>query len=555
MKRFIYFLIPVILSLVFIQCYAFIVPDVKILGKDPEITGIEPKYLIPGNIGKIKGNNFFEFPQNANKLFINNKRVKILKSTNDTIEFIVPKIKLGNANIRFYTKYLGYESKSVTNSCKTTFNGPILSGINTNAVSPGTELQLSGNFSKDKDLFLNINGVFLKAKELSKNSAIFLLPDKLPEGIFKINGFYRIYDRTKTKYFDSAPSEDLILFNVQHGQPLYLKINLEQNLYEELNKEYKFNVSLTFNNKNIIDVTNLCELEAEDKNIVEIKNDTFKFKASGGTKIKASLFWQPTNTTFTRSIYIHSNIPRKPEFMEIIIDEVFPFASGLITETDANMDGFAKLNDEFVEIKNLTDKKLDLSECSLFINENIKPEIESLMNIFLEPNAYLALFGNYSKEGKLNLSNSGSSVEINCSGETIDYIYYPSGKNGDPSWQRESDFLNNFIKHPVNLFSPGGPPPEETNIQTDNINTELPNVQSSIPSSSNETENNNSGAVIKEISVIPNILNFTDRTPQHLQVISVFPNGEQKDITSEAKYTITGQNPVIKIDQPGIVDR
>ena len=213
MKRFIYFLIPVILSLVFIQCYAFIVPDVKILGKDPEITGIEPKYLIPGNIGKIKGNNFFEFPQNANKLFINNKRVKILKSTNDTIEFIVPKIKLGNANIRFYTKYLGYESKSVTNSCKTTFNGPILSGINTNAVSPGTELQLSGNFSKDKDLFLNINGVFLKAKELSKNSAIFLLPDKLPEGIFKINGFYRIYDRTKTKYFDSAPSEDLILFN------------------------------------------------------------------------------------------------------------------------------------------------------------------------------------------------------------------------------------------------------------------------------------------------------------------------------------------------------
>ncbi|KAF0190365.1 MAG: hypothetical protein FD167_6118, partial [bacterium] len=101
---------------------------------------------------------------------------------------------------------------------------------------------------------------------------------------------------------------------------------------------------------------------------------------------------------------------------------------------------------------------LDLSECKLYINEKTEPNFIFPQNTYIEPVSYFVLFSSLEKE-PVTLSNSGATIELICNEQTIDYIAYPSGKNGDPSWQRK-DNLNGFEKHPLTLFSPNGPPPK-----------------------------------------------------------------------------------------------
>ena len=101
------------LSFTFTKCIAYIIPDLDSIGKDPVILSVQPGYLVPGEIVKIKGSNFFEYPRNANKLWINNYPARIITANKDTIEFIVPTIPFGKAKFRFYTSYLGYKSKEI----------------------------------------------------------------------------------------------------------------------------------------------------------------------------------------------------------------------------------------------------------------------------------------------------------------------------------------------------------------------------------------------------------------------------------------------------------
>src|SRR3989338_2995703 len=140
-KKIIYLLIALCLSFSFTNCIAVIIPDITSLGKDPVILAIEPEYLIAGEKVKIKGSNFFEYPKGANKLWINNYPVRILSSNKNTIEFIVPKISLGKAKIRFFTQYIGFKSKEIIYPDKNdfltvTFKPPTLTNTERKGVYP-----------------------------------------------------------------------------------------------------------------------------------------------------------------------------------------------------------------------------------------------------------------------------------------------------------------------------------------------------------------------------------------------------------------------------------
>src|SRR3989338_9652782 len=111
-KNIIVVILSIILLFTVLKSLAFFVPDINSFGKDPEITSIEPGYLIQGEKIRITGVNFFEFPKNANKLFINNHPVRILSSNNESIEFYMPKIPLGNVRLKLYTNYMGKRSKT-----------------------------------------------------------------------------------------------------------------------------------------------------------------------------------------------------------------------------------------------------------------------------------------------------------------------------------------------------------------------------------------------------------------------------------------------------------
>ena len=79
-NKFTFILFLLLISFLFLKALAFVIPDFEIIGKEPEIKGIESECLIPGQKIKIYGENFFEVPKSANKIWINNYPVRVLKS-------------------------------------------------------------------------------------------------------------------------------------------------------------------------------------------------------------------------------------------------------------------------------------------------------------------------------------------------------------------------------------------------------------------------------------------------------------------------------------------
>lgn len=556
--KYVYFLLALVFSLSILKCIAFFVPDINSLGKDPEIVSVEPDYLIPGERAKIKGKNFFELPKNANKLFINNYPVRIISSTNNTIEFIVPRLPLGNARLKFFTSYLGYKSPVIfypqdKEKLLITFHAPFIQSVDSLLAKPKMPIFVYGQFNQKNDLFFKVGTQDVKGDLISKDACKLTLPEIIPRGPFKIKAFYRKHLSRKNLDIDSAISNHLLLYNDELGNPYLVKIQIPEKIINSFKDEYRYSVILYFKSGESADVTDYSEITSLDESVIDLNkaNRTVKPIKNGIGKIKAKFIWSPKNLEFIDIQELSVQMPLKPDFSNVIIDEVFPFASGLIPATDANMDGFARTNeDEFIELKNLTNKTIDLSNCKFYISENKKPSFEFSSDVTIDPVGRLVIFGKDANDGKLNLLNSGTTIEFVCDEKTVDYIAYPPGKNGDHSWQRKND-LSGFEIHPVTLFSPGQAPPK----------VGLPVMQSSsssgniaqLPVLAIDSNNDIVPLQAKEISVIPAQLLFSEQVPQQLYVTVEFENGDKKDITLEASYKATGGGNLIKIESGGLI--
>ncbi len=556
-----------LLLISFSQGLAFTIPDILSLGANPEILQIEPSYLIPGTIVKIKGKNFYSSPKSANKLWINNSPIRISKATSDEIEFIVPKLSLSKARLRFYTSYLGYKSKEITypqnnnEFIDITINPPHILHTDKIAVKPQEELFIYGSYKSTNPIYFKIREEGIIGTLLSNNICKIRLPEKLPYGPFTISSFYKVRD----KDIDSIQSNELILFNTELGVPLSIKLRLSNTTFNQLDfidKEYPYTVELIFSGlEKSVDVTKYTAVSTQDqatKDLLEINStkQTIKLKKKGIAKIKAQFIWLPTNLILEDEVSFIVDPPKDPILKEVIINEVFPFATPAIQATDSNKDGFAKNSDDFIELKNLTDKTLNLSACQIFINENTKPSFE-LKESTISPSSFIVLSGNNSIDKDFNLTNTGGTIELKCNKNTIDYAYYPSGKNGDPSWQRKKD-LSGFIKHSLKLFSPGEELNEqepttsaqESSLIPDSIKPVQPIPVISNPIPQNITSTN---ITLKEIFTTPASLTFEDSNTQQLSVYAKYTNGETRDITKECTFKTYPQDTIIKIDSGGLV--
>ena len=315
MKKNICFIISIILflSLTFVSCFAFFVPDIKEIGKEPEIISIEPAYLIPGQKAKMSGNNFIAFPKSANKLWINNHPVRVISASNDLIEFIVPKLPLGKAKIKFFVYYLGYKSNETiypqkeSEFMQVTFPAPIIQSTNTLSVKPNMSLLVYGQFSTKKVLIFKIGEEEVKADVISNNVSQLTLPKILPKGLFKIKCFYRRNYASKDKnHLDSSLSNSIILFNDELGSPQLIKLELPQESFKSLREPFTYTVGLYFKSSEKVDITEYTEVKLSGEEIFElnVKNKTIKPIKNGTAKITAKFIWLPINLNLlTRWIY------------------------------------------------------------------------------------------------------------------------------------------------------------------------------------------------------------------------------------------------------------
>ncbi len=554
-------LLFILLSLFSQNGSAFIIPDITAIGTDPEITSFSTTYLIPGNKVKIIGNGFFEYPKSANKLRINNSPIRITSVTKNEIEFIVPRIPLGKAQVRFHTSYLGYKSKEIVYPSNEkdflylALNAPEINHANITSVKPDSEILVYGSFMVSYPIYFQVNDETIKASIISKELCKIKLPKKLPIGPFTLRFFYKKFASNTNQYTESARSTDFLFYNTEAGIPKSVKIKLQQNNFnsrESLNKEYPYQVELIFNDlKNTANITNYAQVilnNKSDNDILEINpiTKTFKLKNEGTAKLYATFTWLPTNLTLQDETTIAISSPQKPRFKEVIINEVFPFATPAIQATDANNDGFARTSDDFIEIKNVINNKVDLTGCKIVIDDS-KLYFEFSQNTFLSPNTYFAIFG---RSTNLNLPSSGATIELLCDNNSIDYSYYPGGKAGDPSWQRKND-LTGFIKHPNKLFSPGEAF-EENILMADNIQPSTIK-QLPLPLLNSTSVSNLQTLELKEITAIPNTLLFEGSQTQQLTIFAEYLNGEKKDITNECSFKVSPQDTIIKLEPNGLV--
>lgn len=556
----------VIVGLVFpvLKTLAFVIPDIEKLGKNPEITSLEPHYLIPGDKVILHGKNFFVLPKSANKLKINGKAVRINKATDSTIEFTVPRLKLGSARVELFTSYLGHKSKvfiypsSDNQIVPVTYKGPVFFRISSTSVKPSDEIYVHGFFDDSKELFFKLGNFAVKGEIISSNTAKLIIPDKLPIGFFDLSLFYKkkIKQDGSVIYFDSAFSDKVRVFSIEHGSPGFIKLSVPKTVFHSLDiAEIPYKAELIFNNGLKKDVTSYLDLFVKGKDVIELdsKNSTFRIKGSGIAEITASYLWEPTKLRLKDSVRIVSALPEIPLFSEVVIDEVFPFASGLFPETDANGDGFAKSDDEFIELKNLTDKVFDIGMCALFINDKTEPAVVFDDNTLIGPNEYFVVFGEFAEKKKLNLSNSGAPIELVCNGVTVDYVYYPKGTNGDPSWQRSPN-LGGFTKHPVTIFSPGKPPPQVTKKEEvqDEPKLGIDNSGDEQEEIDNNNDQGNNEDIITGIKAEPEELIFSQNASAVIKVKAVKSDGEEI-ISDGVQYQVLEGEEIINVDANGNV--
>ena len=284
-KNIIVVILSIILLFTVLKSLAFFVPDINSFGKDPEIISIEPGYLIQGEKIRITGVNFFEFPKNANKLFINNHPVRILSSNNESIEFYMPKIPLGNVRLKLYTNYMGKRSKTFyyPEPLPITIKPPVIERAETISVRPNTRLRIFGYFNTKNNLIFKTTNQKIKAETISDNECILLLPDKLPPGPFKINSYYQKYLSKSLTYIESPVSNSLTLYNTEYGAPLKLKIRTDTQRIDSLNNEFHISAFVIFQNESEIDVTEYTKFKIPDENIIKISNQKLVKPLSRGT--------------------------------------------------------------------------------------------------------------------------------------------------------------------------------------------------------------------------------------------------------------------------------
>lgn len=556
MKKLISMITVVLFSLSLLECAAFVIPDLNAVGRNPEIISIEPKYLVPGRKVKVRGNNFFSNPKNANKIRINGKPVRVLKASSTELEIVIPRLKFGRAEITLFTKYLGLKSKKTSFKSDIVISPPIINFPEDVGVIPNKDIYLTGMFNRRNKIYFKIAGEKIEGKVLSKDRCKLVAPEKLPKGLVELSASYS--RKLKSGEVVTSPlTEKLTFYNVENGDPVLIKLFVDKTSFEELGGDTSYRVIAHFKNGQRVDVTKFSEIDISKSDVVENNSNEklLKINKPGRAEITASFIWKPTGVSLLDKAVINIIPPSKPKFAEVIVDEIFPFASGLFPGTDANMDGFPRVSDEFVEFKNLTNKRFDLSGCEVYVGEKEEPTFIFPEMSFIDQNAYLVVFGDELEEKKWNLSNSGSVIELVCDGRTVDHIGYPSGRNGDPSWQRLPD-LSGFKKHPVEKFSPGNSPPEE--IVSEPESEEVLETDSNDDASEDDgtedsiaVEENLEEKELVEIITNPSMLTFDSLSPISLMVLAKYDDNSNEDVTALSVFRVEDES-IIEIVQPGL---
>ena len=285
------FVLLVLFSCFFLTAHAFFIPDIEVVGKDPEISFLEPDYLIPGSKVKIYGKNFFASPKSANKLMINDKKVRVISASNDYIEFIVPTLSLGEAKIQIFTNYLGYQSKEATYNSPVliTYIPPVLDSVSSRSVKPNENIFLFGNFNIKNDLFCVINNKEIKVEILDSKTSQIKLPKNLLVGLFKIKLFYR--KLINNAYFNSPFSSELVLYNNEFGSPAFLQISILESIFTVIDdRKTPFTIELFFNNGKKVDVTEYSNIFVDNSDVIDLNKTDFKVKQREKLKSWLSFF-------------------------------------------------------------------------------------------------------------------------------------------------------------------------------------------------------------------------------------------------------------------------
>lgn len=441
---------------------AFNIPDVNSLGKDPVITGVENNYLIPNKIATIYGRNFLFNPLKSNFLFVNGKRAKILSASKNSLNFIVPNVKPGYGKIKFYTQYLGYRSKKVLfpekGNLELKIPIPAIKSFNTNFVYPGNSVYFGGDFKQGSKIFFQFDNKIIESMLLSRHKGVFVLPDSLPVGLFDLQYFQEKKFKNKNVIYTvkSPLSKNFTFYNLDSGEPYLLKLTLNGNISDSfIGAEYLFTVSAIFPGENEIDVTSLVNVSFTPDDILVSNRDKLIVLNEGQVVLNASLLWEPTSNHLEVNQQFNIVTPKVPMSGDLLINEIYSSPND-----DANRDGVLDtVQDEFIEIVNISSNKLDLS--GVAVSDKTKVRHIFSNGFILKPFESLVLFGggknnNFTASrsqvasgGDLGLNNSGEEiVSIKLNDNILSDVVYDNNNLKGISLNRSVDLTNtNFIQH------------------------------------------------------------------------------------------------------------
>ncbi len=161
-----------------------------------------------------------------------------------------------------------------------------------------------------------------------------------------------------------------------------------------------------------------------------------------------------------------------PQKFELVINEILADPPAEI-QGDSNQDGVRdSYDDEFIELVNVSDKTLDLSDLQVAVGQTpeIKHQFES---VTLPPQGCVVLFGGgvarqsdehcfyFASQSSLKLVNSGTTISLISEGMAIETVTYADSGGNDQSLVRWPELTGEFTLHGEipesggSLFSPG----------------------------------------------------------------------------------------------------
>ena len=247
--------------------------------------------------------------------------------------------------------------------------------------------------------------------------------------------FYVIYDNIKSETVELNISERQGVL-----QTVELILTPNQDIYQN---ETRISIKiLAHYNDHTEDVTYSSYLVVSPNSVPApyfIENSDIVFTEAGDFSLRAEFEASTDNWMLSEDVNIHVNEPETgvvPDVDELVINEMLiapPYEDGNPLIGDANNDGIRdSTDDEFIEIVNVTNKILDLSNIYLSdLNDNVIASFPD--GTLLRPHQVIVIFGGGTptgdfggatvftlNQGSLSLNNNGDLIFINISDDDSD---------------------------------------------------------------------------------------------------------------------------------------